>query len=207
MYPNLLSVVAINTTIQSWKGKGLFHLTFLGHSLLLREARAGDQGRNLGQKLQRNKRNEACCLVNWFTVSQLSYIAQIHLSWDSIAQSGLGYLISVFNQDNLSQAWPQASRITEYFNRLSLKPVAKTMGRCSDYNFEESKSKDCFHMVPRKYAFSDLIRMKWRIGILTQVRGSETLLFSIEMLLQHFDCLSVHCRFIFFNYVQMRMRG
>lgn len=57
-------------------------------------------------------------------------------------------------------------------------------------NFEESKSKDCFHMVLRKHAFSDLIRMKWRISIWTQVRGSETLFFSIEMLLQYFDCLS-----------------
>lgn len=67
------------------------------------------------------------------------------------------------------------------------------MGRCSNYNFEESKSRDCFHMVLRKHAFSDLVRMKWRIGIWTKVRGSETLLFSIEMLLQYFDCpLSFH---------------
>lgn len=51
MYPNLLSVVVINAMTQS-------------HNLLLREARAGDQGRNLEQKLQRNKRNEAYCLVN-----------------------------------------------------------------------------------------------------------------------------------------------
>lgn len=81
------------------------------------------------------------------------------------------------------------------------------MGRCSNSKFEESKSKDCLQVVPRKHAFSDLIRMKWRIGIWTQVRGSETLLFPVEMLLQYFDCLSVHCHFIFFNYVQMTMCG
>lgn len=123
-------------------------------------------------------------------VSQLSYIAQTHWSKDSIAKSGLGYLPSVFNQDNLPHTWPQASLINQYFNRLSLKPVSKTTGRCSNYNFEESESKNCFHMVLRKYAFSDLIRMKWRLSIWTQVRGSETLLFSIVMLLQYFDYMS-----------------
>lgn len=81
------------------------------------------------------------------------------------------------------------------------------MGKCSNCNFEESKSKDCFHMVLRKQAFSDLSRMKWRMGMWTQVRGSETLLFPIEMLLQYLDCLCVHCHFIFFNYVQMTMCG
>lgn len=81
------------------------------------------------------------------------------------------------------------------------------MSSCSHYNSEESKGKDCFHMVPRKHAFSSLIRMKWRISIWTQVRVSETLLFSTEILLQYFDCLSVHCHFTVFSNILMRMCG
>lgn len=44
-------------------------------------------------------------------------------------------------------------------------------------------------MLMMRLVFSDLIRMKWRISIQTQVRGSESLLLSIENVAKnYFDC-------------------
>lgn len=60
--PTLLCVVVVNTTAKNnlVGGKGLFQLTFSGHSPSRREVRAGTEGGGM----------EECCLLTcWFILS------------------------------------------------------------------------------------------------------------------------------------------
>lgn len=97
---SLLSV-AMRNTMTKRKGRGLFQLTVLQHSPLLKKVKAETQGRNLKVGTEWMPWRRA---AYWFDssglLSYLSSTAQAHLTRNGTAHSGLGLPPCTINQQN-----------------------------------------------------------------------------------------------------------